>query len=481
MSATLALGLLLQALALGLIFLAFGRQALRRVGAYLPLAVVAYHGVPEMLIAAGGSSRYRSGIQDPVDDWTVVVGLALLAYSLAYVQVARLAGPGAANVKPGAVEGAQVLQALNWRWLLLLSVPLLAVTSRGGFGQSAAEVGAGYVEAGLTDQFLVLVASLTAISFVASGHRRAAPLAITAVIVVLALTGGRREIVQGALLTLFGLAAVGSAMKVRQVLGVTLIGLVVLTGLNTSREQVGRAEFTTAASAGQRLGYLTQGLLAAASGEPARFESASQPLAERLDGNSFPAHVMQELGAGAEPVGLETVRNDVLLAVPSFVDRSKASSDITERSEKAFLTNRFGYDAAYGGDFLATQFGSMLSYGGPWLLPLLTALMGAVIAAADRFFLVRLTYVRLILALALLSSVATYEAQLEAYPLKLRGAAILILLVMLARRLLPAGRAQAAAPSLAQPPLAGPASAGPDPRGQPRTDLAGGKQVAVRG
>ena len=417
-------GLLVQLAAILVLVGAFGWGCLRRTGFYFVVIAFAYHGIAELGIAVTGRRPplRPAELEQMVGDWTVLVGASMLTFSLVYIALSDKAS----ELQSVESRRRAVLAALPWPPMAGASVFLVGVVAAGGYrGGASASYGEGIggTQSGLTEQFLTPALALTMIGFIASGsNRRMVPTLFGGTLVV-SLVGSRLTAVVLIGLTLFGLMLLDRRPTRRHV-GVALCLVAALAFVvDQARQHSGRSAFTQATSATDRLGQLAGGTLSWVKGDEARFaDAATQPWAERLDGNTFGALVLAELRAGEPPVGAATVVNDTLLAVPSALNPAKLSSDITERSEKLYLRQWFVLDLPL--DFLPTQLGVMLAYLGPWGLPLLAGGLGVLYAWGDRL-IGRGSLLGFLVPLALLSCAMSYERSMETYVLTARGFAVI--------------------------------------------------------
>lgn len=438
MSETLLLGLVLQAGSVALLFLALGRSVLRRVGPYFIFSALVYHGLTEIVqVVTGQSSKYR-GFSTPggIDTWTVVVGAAMLIFSLTYVLVVRAQEDqpvlGAPEV-PVEVDIARVVRTLDWRVLTLVSLPLIAVIGTEAFrigdqtGLSPVESSA---QAGLAHQFLTLVLVLATISYVLS-HQGRVVLPLLVQLAVMGLVGSRLDVFVAAATTLFGLAFLRRTPSVRQVFTVLAVVGTLALAITGARNDVGRPNFA-AAGLGERIPLLFTGAINTLAGVEPTYAGQTQPLGERLDGNSFAAAVLDALDGGRDPVGLTTAVNSLSLAVPSFLNPEKLTTDLELRSEKVYLNAHLGIGIP--GDFLPTQLGSLLGWFGPIGLMVLAGILGLAIGIAERFLRSKLTPSRLILTLTLFLCVMSYPTSTETWPIEFRGAFLAVAVVFLIER-----------------------------------------------
>lgn len=430
MTATLWLGLLLQVTSVAILFVAFRRSTFRRIGPYFVLSAFVYHGLTEIVQRMSGSmSTYRAYTSTAqIDSWTVAAGWAMLAFSAAYITAALILPRKTPNVQTAA-DVDRVVSVLDWRILAVLCVPLIAVVGTNSIDQqSGSSPTPPSALAGIAIQFLTFALALATISYVVQ-HKGRSLLPLIVQLGVTALIGSRLEVVTAAATTLFGLAILRRSPTWRQLATTAVIISALAVSISASRAHVGRTQFTTANVTG-RMKLLATGAIDTTEGTPALYQGEQNPFGERLDGNSFPAAVLAAERAGTPPVHLTTVRNDLLLAVPSFINPAKLSTDLESRSEKAYLNDHFG--VGINRDFLPTQLGTMLGYFGPTGLMFLSAMLGAFVGAAERVFGSRLSPARLVLTLALFVCVIRYESDMGTWLLEFRGALAVVAVVFLA-------------------------------------------------
>ncbi len=388
-----------------------GRRCLTSIGALFIFAAVIFHGVSELvnLINPGHNSYRQIVTQEAIDRWLIWIGPVILIVTLTYVVLV-----GAAQRQPPAVGEPAVEQALrffDWRYCLLVTAPLyfLALTGHSG------AVG-GYFAGGLTNQYLLLAVPLTTFAYVAR-HRR--PLVAVGVqSVALVLLGQRLAVVSGLVLVAYLLARHGVQPTRRELRWAVLLVLLGSAVLSSARATVGRADLAATAAAGQRPSALLAGVdgLFTARG----LGQLANDYVYRIDGNAFPATVLDRQHQGYGEVGLTTVNNDLALAVPSFLNPAKNHGDIDQRSEKLFLGDHYEISTATV-DYLPTIVGTTVAYFGPAPMLLLAVLIGAALAFIDRG-LRRVTPVRTVMGMGALLVVLYYERDVSVIPVTMRGA-----------------------------------------------------------
>src|SRR5664280_1304105 len=158
MSDFVVLGLLIQIVALALLFAKLGRTWFRHLGAIFILMAVLYHVVGEIFIALFPSGNPYRLLFDPKYEgqFVLLVSMAILVLTIAYVwAIGKRPGP----VPPAETPGAALTKRIfDYRLMLLVTGPLLILTLGGqGYGsngglQGGASVG---VTLGLTQQYFV--------------------------------------------------------------------------------------------------------------------------------------------------------------------------------------------------------------------------------------------------------------------------------------------------------------------------------------
>lgn len=376
------LGLSLQLLALALMHAAIRGRWLKNLGALLLLAAFLYQGVTEVVqwLVPNRNPYRRLVTQEQIDAWVILVSCAMLAYTIAYVIAARRSN------RLDAEPCAEAVNGLRLWWLLPLTLPLIIATIQGrgalgpgGLGSVA--VRDNYVLGGIALQFLVyLVAVSGVVAIVHRGPKAVLPVLISQAL-VMSLSGARSLIVVGA------------------------VTAVLLVGISASRAVSGRESFGANAGFTKRLTALMDGFAAIPTVEGR--QAITNDFVYRFDGNTFGALVLNSLDQGAEPVGLTTARNNVFLAIPSFLNPNKLDTSLATRNEEFYFDAHFGLP--YPTDYLPGVFGTLIGYFGRAGLFLLSALLGMAFAAVDIVIFKKCTPARLLLGLGVLSCVLLYE------------------------------------------------------------------------
>jgi hypothetical protein len=158
-------------------------------------------------------------------------------------------------------------------------------------------------------------------------------------------------------------------------------------------------------------------------------------LGYRLDGNSYGAMSLQALGNGSSPVGLTPLRNDVLLAIPSFLNPRKDQSSLDSRSEKLYVEEHLPLpelqtSAGVYSDILPTELGGLIGIIGPSGLIFAAVALGVGFGVLDRWLSRSLGPGRMLVALGALYSVLSYEGSWDTYTTTARGILVLVALMV---------------------------------------------------
>ncbi|WBB67079.1 hypothetical protein [Micromonospora sp. WMMD812] len=475
LTVSVLIGLTLQAAAVVGVHVAIRGDWMRRPGALLLLAAVGFHGGTEVMQWLWPERNiFRVFLdQDDIDDWMLLVSTAICAYAISYamIVVRRIRKPAHAASEDG-------LARLRLPWLLVLVVPLVAATFAGrgalqAVAPAQAETGEVVPErdgalVALASEFLVpLVAVLGAVVLVRWGMRWLVPV-LAAQGAVLAVAGTRAMIVFAALLTLVGAALHGVRPSRRQI---ALI-LVVVSGftalISSTRAVAGREVFEAGQGSGERIDALLDGA-AQIHTERSR-EAILNDLVYRFDGNTFGAMIFDSLRGSGEPVGMETVGNNIAMLMPSVLNPDKvASRSLEQRNEEAYIDAAFGLSQHV--DWLPTILGTAVAYYGPVGLILFALLFGAAMAAAEVLALASLTTARVMFAIGLAHCALLYGSGPQVFVTTLRTVVALVLVLSAVAWL--RRRRQATVPAAVSLPAV-------HPMAQPRHSVVPGHQMQVR-
>jgi hypothetical protein len=173
--------------------------------------------------------------------------------------------------------------------------------------------------------------------------------------------------------------------------------------------------------------------------ERARVEEARA----RMEGNAFPALVLQSQATTDWRSGLTPYVNGALLSVPSFVWPAKTSRPIETRSEKILLAKGYNLPVLLTHDFLPTWGGSMVGSFGAAGVPLVALGCGAAAGLIDST-LKRRTTLRLLLGITAITAIGYFERDLSSVIVTVRGFGLLVASVVALRYLETRARYRAA-------------------------------------
>ena len=434
MSPLIALGLLLQIMALAFLWAKIGRSWPHYLGAIFILMAVIYYGVSEVLIALFPNKNSYRPLFNPqyLAQFVLLVSVAILIFSIAYVCTV---GPRPESVVPPDEVGLALTKRIfDYRILLIVTGPLLLLTLNGqGYATNGAiNPGGGAGTAlGLTQQFFILGVVLSGFAFLMRFGQRWMFTVLMIQSLILSLVGERLAILTGALMLLFALNRFSVKIRRRHVAFAFLMLFLFGWAITAARGVEGRYESSSGASV--RLTFLTVGLTHIFS--PTTWGEIEYTLSYRLDGNSYGAMSLQALENGSTPVGPKPLINDVLLAIPSFLNPSKDQSNPNERSEKLYVEENLPIPELHLSpgiytDILPTQLGGLTGILGPLGMLFAAMALGLGFAAIDRWLRHGLGPGRTLVSLGLFYCVFNYEGSWDTYTITARGI-LLLLAIML--------------------------------------------------
>ncbi|MCG5445339.1 hypothetical protein NIE79_003788 [Micromonospora sp. NIE79] len=404
LTVSVAIGLAIQATSVVVVHLAIRGDWMRRPGALMLLVAVLFHGVTEVMQSLWpGRNFYRTYVgQGIIDDWVLLVSVAMAVYAGTYALVVRQP-----RVRPTShAKPESGLAELRLPWLLLLAAPLLVATWQGkGAVQPLAPVNAGAdiperggVLVDLAGEFLVpVLAILGAVVLLRWGTRWLLPV-LVAQSALLAMAGTRAMIVFAAVLTLVG-AALHGVRPSRKQLAMLVVMVAAFTALiSSTRAVAGREAFDAGQGGGDRLEALIDG--AGTLHTAKSREAILDDVVYRFDGNVFGAQVYDSLRGSGQPVGLTTVGNNLAMLVPSILAPNKVGGrSLEQRSEEAYIDEAHGLSQHV--DWLPTILGTGVAYYGPVGLILVALLLGLGVGFTERFVLGSRSTARVVLTIGL--------------------------------------------------------------------------------
>ncbi|HET9518174.1 MAG TPA: hypothetical protein VFO77_10645 [Actinoplanes sp.] len=432
MTVSIVTGIAIQSIALWVVHRAIRGQWLRHPGSLFFANAVLGHGITELMQWIWpGRNPFRVWITPgALDDWVLLVSVAILICAAAYAFIVAR--------KPGdepPVDPARQIADLRLRWLLLLTLPLLFLTWQGkgvlqpvAPGQIASRDN--YATVGLASTFLVpLLGLIGAVVLIRYGTKWMIPLFLVQG-ALLSPAGTRSIIITACLLALVGAGLCGIRPTRGQVASLVAVMVLFTSLISVTRSVAGRGTFAAGQSAAERINGLAEGVTAL--GDDESREAILNDVVYRFDSNTFGTMVLQSLQSSAQPVGLATIGNAVLLTVPSFLDGDKLSKSLEERGEEAYLDRQFGLSQRV--DWLPGVFGAMLGYYGPGGLLILAVLLGALIGIADRVLSRRPTTTRFVAALGVAQCALLYAAGPQQIIICLRGVLVAVTVLWVVNR-----------------------------------------------
>jgi hypothetical protein len=324
MSAVMLLALLLQAISVVLLRQRLGKLWLRRPVTILVLVSVVYQGVSQVLLcipSIRGWDNFRTGVQQNyVGQAMLLLSAAMLAFTIAYLLTRpERAVPGGADIR-------ELAGTLDWRLLALCCAPLAYLTYEGRGYNSALTTGQGAPPATvLASSFFVILVGLTAFALVVrKGPQWFLPVA-AAQSVLLAAAGERTPVVTDFVVLLVLMCHAGMRPASRQLHLAALMVVVAILAVNGVRAEHWRSGDLADTSLGARVSALGESL--SAGGAEAAGPGVLASAAERLDGVSFTAGILQAESFGQPRLGAAYVPESLLVAVPSVLWPSKIASN----------------------------------------------------------------------------------------------------------------------------------------------------------
>jgi len=431
------IGLMIQAVALTVIFARLGRDWHRHVGAIFVVAAVIYSGVGEVFVNVfSGEDPYRPLFDNSyVGTYVLLVSFAILIFAVVYCAAvgSRIkAAPRLLTTDPDALLSERFY---DYRLMIIITIPLIFLTISGqGYGANGAVQGVGVgVTLGLSQQFFVIGLVLTSFGLIVRFGSGKIIVVLLGQSLLLSLVGERLVVVVGALMLLYLLSRFGIRLDRRSIVLGSVVLVLLTWGITSARAAEGRFNTTANSTRSElRLSFLENGFKNLFA-ESTRHDIAFT-LGYRLDGNSYGAMELQALDSGAAPVGVTPLHNDVFLALPSFLDPKKDTIPLQDRIEKNYVEAHLpipeleisSAPVTYL-DILPTQLGSLVGEIGQRGMLLAAAVLGLLFALFDRWLRGGLGPARTILSLGFVYCVLDYEGSWDTWTTTLRGIIVLLI------------------------------------------------------
>ncbi len=440
MSTTLLAALLAQAVSLALLRHRIGRRWLLRPVVLFMLASTVDLGIAPALLAIPSVSAQDSfaiGVNRSFTDQAdLIMSVVMLGFTIAYLLThpERVEGPS----RP--VNLTALTRVLDWRVLAAACVPMVIVTAAGEGYNDGRATGAGTsLETNLVSTFFIVMIATAAVAFVLRhGTRWLLPVLIVQSL-MLALAGERTPILMDGLALIVVLTFIGIRLPRRQLLAAALLALMALHAINGVRVQQGRDIFYTNSGLGSRISALGSGLFGGSSGNDAAMPGLVAQFATREAGVDFAGSILQSMSEGQPRLSASYVPESLLLAVPSFLWKSKLALGPGINPAQLQIDDFGLQQINYIPSMVGTYVG-MLPF--PWLF-LLFFFLGLVFGRFESWLLRECTPARVILLAGAIASALLYEAGLPTMVVQMRAAAALALLATCAELLLYGRRAPA--------------------------------------
>jgi hypothetical protein len=417
MTPLLVIALIIQGVTLWLLRLGMGEGWLRRPMTILVLASTVYDGLSQVLLAFPSVRPwdiYRDGIQDTfIAEADLIISAGMLALAIGFL----LTGRGRQESATGG-DVALAARVLDWRLLTLVCIPLAVLTYEGRGYNGLITAATATAASSITVAFFVVLVCLAAVSFLLRhGTRWFLPVLATQSL-VLAAAGERTPVVSSAITLVLVLARVRLRPSGRQVMTAIALTAIVILAVAGVRTEQGRAVFQGDSGLRARAVALGEGVTATQA--PYAPGLAAQA-ADRLDGVSFAAAVLQARALGYPPLDVTAVPESLLLMIPRAAWSAKPETGTALDPYQAEIDD-FGLQQV---NFLPTLPGLYVGFlTVPWLITLL-ALVGAAWGLAERWILARCTPARLVMLAGSVQAACCYEAGLPAMLVALRSTAVI--------------------------------------------------------
>jgi hypothetical protein len=425
---TLLAALLAQAVCLALLRHRLGRYWLRRPVTLFMLASTVDLGIAPALLAIPSiraQDGFANGVQRGYTDLAdLISSVVMLAFTVAYLQTRPERTPAPVRRADPAVT-AVLTRVLDWRVLAAACVPLALLTAHGqGYNNGSASGEGASLATNLTSTFFVILIAVAAVALVLRHGTRWFLPALIVQSLLLALAGERTPVIADGLALILVLLFIGIRLPHRQLAVAAALAVVAMIAINGVRVQQGRDIFYSNSGVGARIGALGEGLVGGSSVSDAAMPGFVSQFASREAGVDFPGAILQSMSEGQPRLGAGYVPESLLLAVPSFLWKSKLNLG-TGLNPAQLQIDNFGLQQInYIPSMVGTYIG-MLSV--PWLL-VLFAFLGLAFGWFERWLLRRCTPVRVILLAGAVASALLYEAGLPTIVIQMRAALVLAVL-----------------------------------------------------
>jgi hypothetical protein len=372
-----------------------------------------YHGLTEIVQAIFPDRNvYRSLVGDePRNFWMVVITAAMVSFTACYLywHSKRTCRTLLQDLRR------ELAMAYFTKWPVMLALGLggLVLTLvRKNTDQSS------YWAGGLADQFTTLALSISIAGLSLNTNRRNIVLLFTGFFILMASSGSRNEIITVILVAAAALYRYGIKIRMRLALPLALVGLLVLFSISLGRSQYGR--FNNGENLIQRLD-----IIASSVQQPINGEDILNDTVYRFDGNTFGAMVLErQQWQNYGLTGFREAWSTISYVIPSFINRSKLSTEVYERNEEAYQDNFFVFNDEI--DYISDFWSLLIGYAG-WVGTILIAgILGLICTWIDNWLAQTPTQIAYLTGITLSAIPANLELGIAGIPYTIRGMLLLL-------------------------------------------------------
>lgn len=421
MSITLLFGLLLQLVALVIVLGLVGTRLPMFNGALLVVMLCIFHGLTELanILFPGLTTNLMLVDQESVDQWVVLVGMAILFFSIAYVWTMK--HYKVTRVKAASEAHPQVKLLL----LFAIAIPSLVMGLRMGQANYRTY---GYWLGGLSQAVFLLATVMCFVCMILRCRKSWTPFLLVGETLPFILLGSRLSVIAVFVMTAGGLARYGRPLKVKHL----VFGFVLLGGVSalvsSTRVYYGREMYATA-SIRERLSNI--GRTATTAVDDSNLDLKND-FVYRIDGNIFPAMVYGRFREGYSGVGLKSFATNFHAIVPNFFYSTKLESAVEDRDERAYLDAHFGLPTEV--DLATTLFTVLFGYCGSIGLLCSAVGLGAGFAYLDRWVNASTSPAAFCFGLSAAYCCIFVEQGVQVYFVTLRSVIVLLVLIWVTSR-----------------------------------------------
>lgn len=431
MPLTYITGLLIQSFTVVWMVKRSHRSLLNRCGIVFILVAFMYQGITEILQwLAPGMNRYRPYVtNEALGGWVLTVSIAMLCFSTSYMLTWR-SSPHQRYYHRDRLTKPQIMPHRIWLYPISLLAYLVAfsITQKQSVISSTSSVSSEYWIQGLALYTINILLPISIILLIVSGDSiRDTIRWITIMALAVMLLGQRHAIVSYCISVLMGLTYNGVFIPKHKLALLVGISMVLMVTISSGRATVGREAL--GGNLSSRIDNYALGIKSLAQGSVV--QGALGDFIYRFDANSYPSMVYARQAFGVSPAGTRPMVNDILLAIPRFLNPLKVTSDLIDRNSEAYLDAY--YQVPTGIDYTTGLFGYLFACFGKMGLWIIAVLLGIAFAYFDNWSLTHLDFTGLLWFTGCVSSVMLYEQNFSAYIMSARTCATIWIFIGFAR------------------------------------------------